>query len=158
MSVAERRIQLALDRVSHWTDSHGFRFLLPRLLPCTSAAVEASTSIRTYTYVVIGYDVLRRHAFWVPHLRSLKIIYLRALKLLRVLGHTPWGADQATLLRLYHSLVRMKLNYGMGVRYISLPHLPVSRVFDVVQHAGVRLATGALRSSPIPSLKILKFW
>ncbi|GFN98340.1 RNA-directed DNA polymerase from mobile element jockey [Plakobranchus ocellatus] len=35
-----------------------------------------------------------------------------ALNLLRFLGHTDWGADRATLLKLYTTLVRSKLDYG----------------------------------------------
>ncbi|KAK3878757.1 hypothetical protein Pcinc_016569 [Petrolisthes cinctipes] len=48
---------------------------------------------------------------WVPHLRTLKVFCLKALNLLRVLGHTSWVADRATLLRLYHVLIRSKLDY-----------------------------------------------
>ena len=37
---------------------------------------------------------------------------LKALNLLKVLSHTSWGADWTTLLKLYRSLVRSKLDYG----------------------------------------------
>ncbi|GFO14999.1 RNA-directed DNA polymerase from mobile element jockey [Plakobranchus ocellatus] len=37
---------------------------------------------------------------------------LKALNLLRVVGHTDRGADRATLLKLYRTLVRSKLDYG----------------------------------------------
>ena len=38
-----------------------------------------------------------------------------ALNLLHVLAHTSWGADQETLLHLYRSLIRSKLDYGCVV-------------------------------------------
>jgi len=37
---------------------------------------------------------------------------MKALNLLRVVAHAKWGADEATLLRLYRSLIRSKLDYG----------------------------------------------
>ncbi|GFO29714.1 Pol-like protein [Plakobranchus ocellatus] len=46
------------------------------------------------------------------HVKYLKKKCLKALNLLRVVGHTDWGADRATLLKLYRTLVRSKLDYG----------------------------------------------
>ncbi|KAK3878415.1 hypothetical protein Pcinc_016999 [Petrolisthes cinctipes] len=89
---------------------------------------------------------------WVPHLRSFKVSCLQALNLLMVLCHTSWGADRATLLHLYRVLIRSKLDYGCEVYSSAIDaHL---RVLGTVHHAGVRLATGAFRSSPFPSLLV----
>ena len=46
------------------------------------------------------------------HADYLKTNYLKALDILKVVGHTDWGADQKTLLCLYRALVRSKLDYG----------------------------------------------
>jgi len=50
-----------------------------------------------------------------PHLRYLREKSMKALNLLRVVAHTSWGADQQTLLHLYQSLIRSKLDYGCVV-------------------------------------------
>ena len=47
-----------------------------------------------------------------PHIKYLKARCQRALNVLKVLSRTDWGADQTTLLKLYRSLVRSKLDYG----------------------------------------------
>ena len=43
-----------------------------------------------------------------PHIQQLKIKCLRALDLLKVLSHSDWGADKATLLMAYSSLIWSK--------------------------------------------------
>lgn len=53
MSVAERRIQLVFDRVSHWADSHGFRFyhtktiVIALLPPLGSPARSGPINVRS---------------------------------------------------------------------------------------------------------------
>ncbi|GFN80537.1 RNA-directed DNA polymerase from mobile element jockey [Plakobranchus ocellatus] len=57
---------------------------------------------------------------------------LKALNLLRVVGHRDWGADRATLLKLYRTLVRSKLDYGSVVYGSSEKY--VLRALDPIQH------------------------
>jgi len=52
---------------------------------------------------------------FLPHIRYLKEKCVKELNLLRVVAHTSRGADQQTLLHLYRSLVRFKLDYGSVV-------------------------------------------
>ena len=49
------------------------------------------------------------------HICYLKEKCVKALNLLCVVAHTSWGADQHTLLHLYRSLVRSKLDYSSVV-------------------------------------------
>ncbi|KAK3883722.1 hypothetical protein Pcinc_011979 [Petrolisthes cinctipes] len=162
MSVAERRMQLALDRVSRWTDSHGFRFSPPKTVAmhfCRIRGIHPDQDLFMYCHRIRCVEETRflgllfdKRLTWVPHLRTLKVSCFKALNLLRVLSHTSWGADRATLLRLYHVVIRSKLDYGCEV-YSSATDARL-RVLDPVHHAGVRLATGAFRSSQIPSLLV----
>ncbi|GFO13711.1 RNA-directed DNA polymerase from mobile element jockey [Plakobranchus ocellatus] len=74
------------------------------------------------------------------HVKYLKKKCLKALNLLCVVGHTDWGADRATLLKLYRTLVRSKLDYG-SVIYGS-PKKHVLRALDPTHHQGLRIALG----------------
>jgi len=49
---------------------------------------------------------------FLPHIRYLKNKSTKALSLIRVLAHTSWGTGQDTLLLLYNSLIRLKLDHG----------------------------------------------
>ena len=88
----------------------------------------------------------------IPHIRYIKAKCLRALNLLKVLSHTSWGADRFTLLHLYPSLVRSKLDYG-SIVYGSA-RKSYLQIFDTVHHQGLRLALGAFRTSPVTSLYV----
>ncbi len=72
------------------------------------------------------------------------------LNLLRMLNGTSWGADRTTLLRLYRSLIRSVLDYGSEVYGSAAPS--TLRPINSIHHAGIRLATGAYRTSRIECL------
>ena len=74
----------------------------------------------------------------------------KALNILRVVGHTDWGADKSTLLKLYRTLVRSKLDYGCAV-YGSTKNY-ILKLLDPIHHQGLRIALGAFRTSPVQSL------
>ena len=67
--------------------------------------------------------------------------------------HTTWGADQQTLLHLYRSLIRFKLDYGCVV--YGSARSSYLRVLDPVQNHAIRLCLGACRTSPSSSLCVL---
>ncbi|GFN91503.1 RNA-directed DNA polymerase from mobile element jockey [Plakobranchus ocellatus] len=81
---------------------------------------------------------------------TLDHLCLKALNLLRVVGHTDWGADRATLLKLYRTQVRSKLDYGSVVYGSAKKH--VLRALGPIHHQGLRIALGAFGTSPIKSL------
>ena len=73
--------------------------------------------------------------------------------MLRVVAHTSWGADQQTLLHLYRSFIRSKLDYG----YIVYGSARGSylQMLDPIQNYALCLCLGAYRTSPSSSLCLL---
>ena len=64
----------------------------------------------------------------------------KALNLLRVVAHISWGANQQTLLHLYRSLVRSKLEYGCIV--YGSARGSYLQMLDPVQNHALRLCLG----------------
>ena len=162
MSLVERKLQLAINRVSRWADERGFRFSPSKTVAmhfCRLRGVHPDpdlyignrriSCVETTRYLGLIFD---SRLTWVPHLRYSKVACQKALSLLRVLAHTSWGADRDTLLLLHRTLILPKLEYGSEI-YSSAMEARL-RVLDSVLHAGVRFATGAFRTSPIPSLLV----
>ena len=87
-----------------------------------------------------------------PHIKYLKARCQKSLNILKVLSRTDWGADQTTLLKLYRSLVRSKLDYGWLV-YGSASKTTLAKL-DPVHKQGLRLSLGTFRSSALHLLKV----
>ena len=86
------------------------------------------------------------------HIKYLKTSCQKAVDILRVVGHTDWGADHIVLLSLYRSLVRSKLDYGCIV--YELARRSILKQLDPIHHQGLRIMLGAFRTSPAQSLYI----
>ena len=87
-----------------------------------------------------------------PHIKYPKARCQKSLNILKVLSRTEWVADQTTLLKLYRSLVRSKLDYGCIV-YGSASKTALANL-DPVHNQGLRLSLGAFISSPVESLYV----
>ena len=87
-----------------------------------------------------------------PHITYLRQKCNKTLNLLKVLSNTEWGADKDTLLKLYRSLVRSKLDYG-SIVYGSACKTHLQNL-DTVHNQGLWLCLGAFRSSPVESLYV----
>ena len=83
-------------------------------------------------------------------MQNLKEKCVKALNLLRVVAHTCWGADQHTLLHLYRSLVRSKLDYGNVV--LGSARESYLRILDPIQNHALRLCLSAFRTSSASSM------
>ena len=87
---------------------------------------------------------------FIPHIKYLKPKCLKALSLLRVVAHTDWGADYTTLMRIYTSYIRSKLDYG-SIVYGS-GRKSYLQALDPIHNQALRLCLGAYRTSPCQSL------
>jgi len=83
-------------------------------------------------------------------MQHLKSSCQKALDILRVVGHTDWGASHIILLCLHCALVHSKLDYGCIV-YGSACKL-VLRQLDLIHHQGFCIVLGAFHTSPVQSL------
>ena len=76
----------------------------------------------------------------------------KRIALLKCVSGKSFGADRLILLRMYKALIRPILEYAA----VS-PDRPGSRIIDsleCVQNTALRIATGALRTSPVRSLQV----
>ena len=122
MATIERQLQQNFNKIENWATSNGFKFSKSKTQCvhfCQLRKQHEDPVLHLYgspipvveesKFLGILFD---RKLSFIPHIKYLKAKCLKALNLLQVLSHTSWGADPTTLLKLYWSLVRSKLDYG----------------------------------------------
>ena len=105
--------------------------------------------VEQYKFLGVIFD---RKLSFIANINYLKAKCHKTLQLLRVVAHTDWGADKSTLLKLYKSLVRSKLDYGCF--FYGSARMSDLRCLDSIHHLGLRLAFGGLRTFPVESLYV----
>lgn len=85
---------------------------------------------------------------WLPHITNIVHICRKILILIRCVTSCTWGADRETLLKIHQSLlVLSRVNYGFVI-YSSAGRSRL-KLLDTIHCAGIRLAIGAFRTSPL---------
>jgi hypothetical protein len=162
MNVIERRIQLSINGIHSWSVTDGFKFSktktvcmhfcqLKRMHPEPELTMDGDP-IRVVKETKFLGLILDNKLSFIPHMKQLKIRWQRALDILRVLSSSEWGADRDSLLLLYRTLVRSRLDHGSRV-YGSARDAYI-KMLDMVHHQELRLSFDAFRTSPVQSLFI----
>ena len=86
------------------------------------------------------------------HIDNLVVRLKRDLNLLRCISSQDWGAERAVLLTILRSLCRSKIDYACQIYgSAAVSHL---QKITTVYNSGLRVCTGALRTSPVESLYV----
>ena len=157
MHTIERQLQQCLKKLETWSNTNGFKFSTAKTQcvhfcqlrkrhedPVLTLNGSQIPVVDQAKFLGVIFD---RKLSFVPHIKALRTKCLKALNLLKVLAHTDWGADRKVLLRLYRSLIRSKLDYGCIV--YGSARKSYLQMLDTIHHQGLRLATGAFRTSPV---------
>ena len=162
MRSIERQLQLCLNNLQKWSDENGFKFSKSKTVCmhfCTKRHLHPDPVLLLDNHPIpvvvetkfLGVIFDRKLSF-IPHLQHLRTKCFKALNLLKVVSHRDWGGDTETLLKLYRSLIRSKLDYGCIV-YGSARKSYI-QMLDPIQNQALRLCLGAFRTSPIESLQV----
>jgi len=156
----ERHFQQCLNKLSDWADTNGFKFSPSKTVCIHFCKLRKLHPEPTFLLNGTPFPVVEESKFFgvifdrklsfIPHIKHLKDKCTKALNLLQVIAHTSWGADQETLLQLYRSLIRSKLDYGCIV--YGSARGSYLRMLDPIQNHALRLCLGAYRTAPASSL------
>ena len=107
------------------------------------------TEVLTFKYLGVTLDAPT--LTWTPHILSLQHVCSQTLNLMKSLAVTKFGADRASLLQIYNSLIKSKISYSSPL--LTTASQTNLDILERIQNSALRIATGALRPTPIPSLQ-----
>ena len=155
-------LMICLDKLVTCADENGFKFSPTKTLCvhfCKKNGLQPEPDLKLYgqqlpveeqvKFLGLFFD---KKLNFTPHIKYMKDKCRKALQLLRVISSKDWGGDRTTLLRIYRSHIRSKLDYGCIV-YGSARRSYLA-VLDLIANQGLRLCSGAYRTSPIKSLQV----
>ena len=156
----DRQLQVAVAQLERWSAANGLKFSTDKTVamhfcrrrrPCPDMSVLLHGElIPVQSEVKFLGVLLDSRLTYRPHIKKLRDKCTRALNILKCVARTTYGSDRSTLLLLYRSLVRSKLDYACFI--YDNTYESIKRALDTVHHAAVRIATGAFRTTPISSL------
>ena len=162
MPTIERHLQRVLNKLQVWADENGFKFSTSKTVVMHFCRLKKEhshpelflngTALRVVEETKFLGLIFDSKLTFIPHLKYLRKKCLQAINLLRVVGHYDWGADSSTLLKLYDSTIRSKLDYGCMVYGSACDSY--LKMLDPIQNKALRICLGAFRTSPIPSLQV----
>ena len=103
--------------------------------------------VEHYKYLRIIFDC---KLSFIPRIKYLRTKCNKTIQLLRTIARTNWGGSKETLLKLYRSLIRSRLDYGCFIyRAARKTYL---KEINTKHHQELRLTLGAYSTSPVESL------
>ena len=96
--------------------------------------------------------IFDKHLTWGDHITNLIERCSKDMNVLRLVSGTTFGADKATVIRLYKALILSKLDYG--VQAYNSAHDATLKRLDIIQNQAMRIATRAMKSTPINALEV----
>jgi len=163
LRVIGTKLQQCLDNLQSWSNTNGFKFS-----PAKTKVVHFTTIpglhnppdlrmtqnilpyVENIKFLGLTWDT---KLTWKSHINQLKFNCSKLLGLLRSVTTQEWGADQTSCLKLFRSLIRSKLDYGVQV-YGSASATSLQSL-DTITTEALRIATGAFKSTPTDTLYIL---
>ncbi|KAK3596194.1 hypothetical protein CHS0354_033783 [Potamilus streckersoni] len=108
--------------------------------------------VKFTTHTVFLGAILDRHLSWKLHINNLIERCRQDLNLLRHIKGLKWGADQDTMLKIYRTVLRSKLDYACQA-YDSAEQ-PLLKKLDTIQYKALRLCTGTLTNTSLRELQV----
>ena len=157
------RLQEALNAIDHWSRVNGCIFSAPKSAtvvftknprfrqPSTALRLSGNDIPFRLSFKFLGV-ILDRRLTMKNHIDYIKTKCHKRINLFRCISGTHFGADRRTLLHLYKAIVLPIIEYG-SIVYSGASDAILQKL-ESTQNIFIRLATGAMRTSPVHSLQV----
>lgn len=152
----EEKLQTVINQLIEKADSLGFRFSSSKTHCIDFCRLRTRHNDPTLyikgnrlevknTTKILGM-IFDRKLSWKQHIEDLANRCKKTLNIIKCVSNINWGADREVLLNIYKSLILSKMEYGSTI-YSSACKTRLYQL-EKIHKEGIRLATGAFRTSP----------
>lgn len=117
---------------------------------CPQITVEGDVIPYTNKQKLLGVILDSPRLTWRPQIEDLRVRCQKRLDILRAVSGTSFGGSRETLQMLYGAHIRSLVDYSLPLISSAAPYL--LKKLDVIHSTGMRLVTGAWRSTPLKAL------
>ncbi|KAL4091475.1 hypothetical protein QTP88_026162 [Uroleucon formosanum] len=159
LTTSTQLIQEALNILSQWSSRIGFTFSPSKTqsiifnkknnYPSPQITLDKTPLLFTNNLRILGL-IFDHKLSWKAHIRNLKSSCSTRISIIKTLSNLTWGLDQNSLTLIYKSLILSLINYGSVIYGTTKRNL--LNTLDPIHNQGIRLATGAFRTSPTDSI------
>ncbi|KAK3103174.1 hypothetical protein FSP39_017008 [Pinctada imbricata] len=159
-----KNLQKYLNKITSWSTKWGFKISKEKTVAIlfgrntTKYDKEKSNFklfiqnepikvVKSAKFLGVTFD---QHLTFKQHFDNISDSCKKALNIMRCVSGSTFGSDKLTLLMLYKSLIRSKIDYGSPA-LLSACKSQIE-IFDRIQSAALRIALRAHASTPIPAL------
>ena len=158
----QRLIQETLIQLQNWSLETGFKFSENKTKAMLftrrrknifkpNLFLNGTKLEYTQQYKFLG--VIFDHKLsWVNHIKVTKAKATKSLNLIKMLSSHSFGSDRTLLLKIHQCIVLPILDYGSILYATAIKNIVDS--LNSVHHSGVRISTGAFKTSRITSLLV----
>ena len=160
-NVIQEKMQNCLIKIGYWAQLNGFNFsptnskamhFHAQQHHLNSPALKLSESELEYCDTIKFLGLVWEKMNWKAHIAQLSNKCKKTHALLRCIAANELGADQQSLMMLYRTLIRSRLEYGYEL-YGPAARLALSPVCAITNEA-LRIETGVFKTTPINNLYI----
>ncbi|XP_075167662.1 uncharacterized protein LOC142239777 [Haematobia irritans] len=167
ISTIFKRIQNTIKKLESWSDITGFQFHQEKTVGIKFSRRRKSGFPDDMRLTLYGEEItfVDRHKFlgvtfdekltFQHHIRNIKAKANAKLDIIKMLRCSKFGSDQQSLLRILTCVVLPTIDYA-SIIYSSASDYHLKDLNPIL-NTGIRLATGAFRTSPAVSLQVLAF-
>ncbi len=158
---ANRGLQSAINRLAKWGAERGLIFSSAKTKILSFSRKRQQINLHL-THHNKPLDEVTQTSFlglkfdsgltWTSHINQLKEKCSKRLNILKVLNGSTWGSNRKCLLPLHICYIRSLMDYGSII--YSTASQSTHNQLNTIQNTAIRIATGALRTSPISSLHV----
>ena len=156
-------LQKQMNKISKWCNKWGFKIneekTVMMIFTRKSISKYSNLNIKINNKVIKIVDKVKflglifdPRLTWKEHIKHLADKSKSKINLLRSLTGQNWGASKKSLLAIYRTLIRSRLEYGCHVLYTASKG--VLKQLDTIQASCLRICCGAMISTPIHALQV----